>query len=258
MSTVWVTVTPELLEAIDGAQAKLKTATVRGQQCVDLDLAMQWCDTTGRDVQCLKNCVVVHRTRPDVAVSLSGLSDVELLRMHGEEKKYQRLVKDLPSVPHSQSEGQHFGNSMGLAVNFTTGLFLTFLVGFYGSYYCGVTALMPRLLLGLIMSFGCLLVEVTLFILKEEKVLLIARRRRQFTPLEKEMNLRLQTIKGAAEDESDTAEESETSEAKPVVTPPAEEEEAHMPTESLAAEEAAPMPTEYLRAGPRRRRNQVK
>eukprot|EP00920_Eleutheroschizon_duboscqi_P014363 GHVT01033352.1.p1 GENE.GHVT01033352.1~~GHVT01033352.1.p1 ORF type:complete len:278 (+),score=48.81 GHVT01033352.1:79-912(+) len=59
--------------------------------------------------------------------------------------------------------------SVSIGVNALVGLFLTFAGGFWAAEYAGVQTLSTRLLVGLVMSFVCLLVEVFLLILHDER-----------------------------------------------------------------------------------------
>lgn len=65
------------------------------------------------------------------------LSEMELIRLRVEEKRYQQLVQNIPHcrTSHSVDVMQDHMKSLGMGANLILGLFLTFLAGYYVAKY---------------------------------------------------------------------------------------------------------------------------
>eukprot|EP00920_Eleutheroschizon_duboscqi_P014361 GHVT01033349.1.p1 GENE.GHVT01033349.1~~GHVT01033349.1.p1 ORF type:complete len:339 (+),score=77.32 GHVT01033349.1:1720-2736(+) len=192
---MWVEVTPRIRNFLQQAEpAKTPQAPdakqLKQHQAVDFDVLTRMVSLHNKAVG-PGEAVRLHQLMEGSAVlgreparsSLGSLSELEQLRAQAQERKYQRSVSALlPSRKRGggpagagaagQPTGDVFNDyrkSLAIGVNALVGLFLTFAGGFWAAEYAGVQTLSTRLLVGLVMSFVCLLVEVFLLILHDER-----------------------------------------------------------------------------------------
>eukprot|EP00746_Dinoflagellata_sp_MGD_P010652 gnl/MRDRNA2_/MRDRNA2_122058_c0_seq1.p1 gnl/MRDRNA2_/MRDRNA2_122058_c0~~gnl/MRDRNA2_/MRDRNA2_122058_c0_seq1.p1 ORF type:complete len:224 (+),score=54.08 gnl/MRDRNA2_/MRDRNA2_122058_c0_seq1:71-742(+) len=115
---------------------------------------------------------VVHRKQLQ---SDQELTPVERLRLESEERKYQRSVQDVgplkfkPTGTTEDHTGQHLKLATGMAGQFIVAFVGAFALGFYFVENFVTDDFTTKALSGAGVSFLTLLVEVLLFIIREEK-----------------------------------------------------------------------------------------
>ncbi|PFH36861.1 hypothetical protein BESB_050530 [Besnoitia besnoiti] len=109
---------------------------------------------------------IVGKAPPPAAVDVDALPASERFRLLSEERKYRATVKKL----FGTTEEDVFANytqSMALGVNALIGIFLMFLAGYWVAEYSGVRDFTTKVIVGVICSFGCLILEVALLLLHD-------------------------------------------------------------------------------------------
>jgi len=116
----------------------------------------------------IKHSNIVNRRI--LSTNYEHLSELEKLRLHAEERRYQKSIHQVTTTnkDDTQDNVANYKRSLAIGINSLIGIFLTFLGGYWGAEYCGITKDITRLLIGLTLSFSCLLIEVILFILHDE------------------------------------------------------------------------------------------
>lgn len=122
----------------------------------------------------LSDAKIVSHLR-DGAQTLEELPEIEQIRKRSAERHYQAQVKDTLSIlrPAGVRTEDTFANgslSLGTGVNLITGLFLTFLAGYFLSRYCAGASQTVSLVWGIGVSFCCVMVEVGLLILYDRSL----------------------------------------------------------------------------------------
>ncbi|EPR57273.1 endoplasmic reticulum-based factor for assembly of V-ATPase [Toxoplasma gondii GAB2-2007-GAL-DOM2] len=119
---------------------------------------------------------IVGKVSPTPAVNVDDLPASERFRLLSEERKYRATVRKLFGTKE-EDVFANYTQSMALGVNALMGLFLMFLAGYWMAEYSGVRDFTTKVIVGVICSFGCLLVEVGLLLIHDEVLQRKSRRR---------------------------------------------------------------------------------
>lgn len=108
---------------------------------------------------------------------LNKLSFSERLRLEAEERRHQAAVRSLWGERSDRQDCfADINKSLAMGVNALLGIFLTFLGGYWAALYCGVGSFQTRVVIGLVCSICCLIVEVLLFVIHDERQRLRAKK----------------------------------------------------------------------------------
>ena len=125
----------------------------------------------------LKDSAVLRRDSRNVELQ-SDLSEMQLLRLKAQERKYQKSIENIVSIhskSHGKSEFKDASESIAFASHFILAFISAFLLGYYlGEYIFEFSANEHKYMLGGGCSFATLILESLLFIIRDQKKELIA------------------------------------------------------------------------------------
>ena len=122
------------------------------------------------EISTLLENVEIEKTRP--VPSNPDLSEIELMRLRAEERKYQRSIADLPSLRTTSagSEIKSASESIAFASHFVLAFGSAFLLGYYlGEYIFEFEKDEYKYMMGGACSFLTLILESALFIIRDQK-----------------------------------------------------------------------------------------
>lgn len=131
----------------------------------------------------LTQSVIVRR---ESIASHKDLTEMEILRLKAEERKYQKSIEKIASLKSKsgsqKSEFKDASESVAFASQFILAFASAFLLGYYlGEYFFEFTKNEYKYILGGACSFATLILESVLFIIREEKKELITSNKPKFT-----------------------------------------------------------------------------
>lgn len=133
--------------------------------------------------QLLDKSKIVYRTKsPECG---SHLTEIERMRAKAEERKYQKTISGI-SLARTMGAGSDFksaAESLSFATHFILAFISAFLVGYYlGEYVFAFQRQDYKYILGGACSFGTLILESLLFIIREEKKQMVGSKRSPALP----------------------------------------------------------------------------
>ncbi|KAL8426094.1 hypothetical protein ACSSS7_008259 [Eimeria intestinalis] len=164
-SRLLIEVTPKIRKFLEAHVPPKRRKAMNVQDRIDLDVLQDLVQAANKKkphsrinmADLVEDSQVVERIEPP-KVSLDALSFSERLRLMAEERRHQAAVRSL------------------MGVNALLGLFLTFLGGYWAAFYCGLESFQTRVVVGLVCSVVCLIVEVLLFVIHDERQRVRAKR----------------------------------------------------------------------------------
>ncbi|XP_022588095.2 uncharacterized protein LOC34621444, partial [Cyclospora cayetanensis] len=186
-SRLLIEVTPKIREFLENLASRKKQRCIIAQDRIDLDvlqrLVKEWNSETAKNCQnvCMADLVegshVVERIEAP-PVHLESLSFKERTRLLADERRHQAAVRSLWGEKGGHQDSfADLNKSLAMGVNALLGLFLTFLGGYWAALYSGVETFQTRVVVGLVCSIVCLVVEVLLFAIHDERQRLKAQKK---------------------------------------------------------------------------------
>lgn len=133
--------------------------------------------------QLLDESKIVYRTKSPE--SGTNLTEIERMRARAEERKYQKTISgfSLPRNTGAGSDVKSATESLSFATHFILAFISAFLVGYYlGEYVFELQRKDYKYILGGACSFGTLILESLLFIIREEKKQMVESKRSPALP----------------------------------------------------------------------------
>jgi hypothetical protein len=123
------------------------------------------------EISSLLENVEIEKTRPLPVVP--EMSEMELMRLRADERKYQRSIADLPSlktITAARSDIKSASESIAFASHFVLAFGSAFLLGYYlGEYIFELQKDEYKYMMGGACSFLTLILESALFIIRDQK-----------------------------------------------------------------------------------------
>ena len=129
----------------------------------------------------LKDSHLVYRSRPPGPPAATGMTEMEAIRRKAEERKYQRSIASVGKMQSvtAVSDVKAASESITFATHFIFAFASAFLVGYYlGEYVLELQKEEHKYILGGACSFLTLILESVLFIIREEKAVMIESKKR--------------------------------------------------------------------------------
>ena len=129
----------------------------------------------------LKDSHLVYRSRPPGPPAATGMTEMEVMRRKAEERKYQRSIAGVGKMQSvtAVSDVKAASESITFATHFIFAFASAFLVGYYlGEYVLELQKEEHKYILGGACSFLTLILESVLFIIREEKAVMIESKKR--------------------------------------------------------------------------------
>jgi hypothetical protein len=173
MSKIYMSITPRIEEFLTHQHKSPIPASIDIDELYRLVAACNEASSSSPiDINSLlEGSFVVHRTNPPS--NISNLTEIELLRLRADEKKYQKSIKSLNAGGVSKSANSDIkaaSESISFATHFILAFGSAFLAGYYFAVYGLETESDPvKYMCGGVASFLTLLIEAILFIIREEK-----------------------------------------------------------------------------------------
>jgi hypothetical protein len=130
----------------------------------------------------LEGSVVVKKETPQNEAS--HLSEMELMRLRADERRYQRSISSIPVMQKmGKSEFKSASESIAFAAQLVLAFGSAFLCGYYlGEYFFGFEKEEHKYILGGTCSFLTLILESVLFIIRDSKVQMKRQAKQVTTP----------------------------------------------------------------------------
>ncbi|KAL8272957.1 hypothetical protein Esti_003125 [Eimeria stiedai] len=183
-SRLLIEVTPRIRKFLETHVPPKRRKAMNIQDRIDLDALQDMVQVANKKkphpkinmADLVEDSQVVESIKPP-KVSLDSLSFSERLRLMAEERRHQAAVRSLwKQAPDRQDTFADLNKSLAMGVNALLGLFLTFLGGYWAALYCGLENFQSRVVVGLVCSVVCLIVEVVLFVIHDERQRVRAKR----------------------------------------------------------------------------------
>ena len=122
----------------------------------------------------LDGCEIVRREPQHQTANLSALSEMELMRLKADERRYQKSIANVATALHGtgggKSEIKSASESLAFASHFILAFGSAFLLGYYlGEYVFGFEKAEFKYIVGGACSFATLILESVLFIIRDQK-----------------------------------------------------------------------------------------
>jgi len=119
----------------------------------------------------MESAEIVRNERGPAQVDLSQLSEIEVMRLKAEERKYQKSIENVVSFKtNNRSDFRSASESIAFASHFVLAFGSAFLLGYYlGEYLFEFERAEYKYMVGGACSFATLILESVLFIIRDQK-----------------------------------------------------------------------------------------
>jgi hypothetical protein len=175
MSRIYLSVSPEIKTLFSRTNTELDSDMV---EIDDVYKVVAKFNDSNPAEECVEIATVLAGTaivkREPFSRDMSGLSEIELMRLKAEERRYQKSIENIPSLSiksnGEKSEVKSVSESVAFASHFVLAFGSAFLLGYYlGEYMFEFQKEEYKYIVGGACSFATLILESLLFIIRDQK-----------------------------------------------------------------------------------------
>jgi len=173
MSKLYISITPEIKTIFTRTDTEVSGDSVEIDQLYEAVAKFNEShpDEMVEISSLMESAEIVRKERGPAQVDLSQLSEIEVMRLKADERKYQKSIENVVSFKtNNRSDFRSASESIAFASHFVLAFGSAFLLGYYlGEYLFEFERAEYKYMVGGACSFATLILESVLFIIRDQK-----------------------------------------------------------------------------------------